>query len=202
MGDFLKRAALHRLVEWRDNQDRKPLIIKGARQVGKTWLMKEFGGKHYENFVYFNFDEEDALASIFETNKNPQRIIELLGLLSEQKILPAKTLIIFDEIQECSAALNALKYFKENASEYHVIAAGSLLGTLLAQPKSYPVGMVNLIDLYPLTFDEFLAAIDSPLSAYYTMIQKDRPIEEIFHNRLLEAYNYYLIISGTPECDA
>jgi predicted AAA+ superfamily ATPase len=164
--------------------------------------MREFGANHYAGYVYFNFDEEDELASIFEANKNPLRIIELLGLLSGEKILPGKTLIIFDEIQECAAALNALKYFKEKANEYHVLAAGSLLGTLLAKPKSYPVGMVNLIDLYPLSFDEFLAAVNEPLYAYYIQIQKGRHIEEIFHNRLLEMYSYYLIIGGMPECVA
>ena len=143
-------------MSWKANAERKPLVLKGARQVGKTWLMKEFGKTQYKNYVYFNFDEEDELKSIFETNKNPQRIIELLSLISGFKILPRDTLIIFDEVQECPAALNSLKYFKEKANEYHVIAAGSLLGTLLAQPKSYPVGMVNLLDIAPLTFDEFL----------------------------------------------
>ncbi len=176
------------------------MVLKGARQVGKTWLMKEFGQNYYDSYVYFNFDEEDELKSIFEANKNPQRIIELLSLIAGEKILPGKTLIIFDEIQECPEALNTLKYFKEKANEYHVIAAGSLLGTLLTQPKSYPVGMVNLLDIYPLTFDEFLEATDESLYAYYSSIQKGQPIEEIFHNRLLEAYNYYLIIGGMPEC--
>jgi predicted AAA+ superfamily ATPase len=194
------RNAFDKLVAWKNDPGRKPLILKGARQVGKTWLMKEFGAKQYASFVYFNFDEEDELSSIFETNKNPQRIIELLGLLSGQKILPRETLVIFDEIQECSPALNALKYFKESANEYHVIAAGSLLGTLLASPKSYPVGMVNLIDLYPLAFDEFLAAVDAPLFEYFEQISCGQTIEEIFHNRLLDIYNYYLIIGGLPEC--
>ncbi len=176
------------------------MVLKGARQVGKTWLMKSFGRDYYDNFVYFNFDEEDELKSIFEANKNPQRIIELLSMIVGEKILPGKTLIIFDEIQECPEALNTLKYFKEKANEYHVIAAGSLLGTLLAQPKSYPVGMVNLLDIYPLTFDEFLEASDERLYAYYCSIQKGQVIEDVFHNRLLEAYNYYLIIGGMPEC--
>lgn len=176
------------------------MVMRGARQVGKTWLMKEFGQNHYESYVYFNFDEEDELKSIFETNKNPQRIIELLSMIAGKKILPDKTLIIFDEIQECPEALNTLKYFKEKANEYHVIAAGSLLGTLLAKPKSYPVGMVNLLDIYPLAFDEFLEAVDPTLYTYYESIQKEQQIEEIFHNRLLEAYNNYLIIGGMPEC--
>lgn len=176
------------------------MVLKGARQVGKTWLMKEFGKNYYKNYVYFNFDEEDALNSIFKTNKNPHRIIELLTLLTGEKIVPQETLIIFDEIQECPEALNALKYFKENANDYHVIAAGSLLGTLLAQPKSYPVGMVNLLHIYPLTFDEFLEATDPILYAYYNTIQKNQQIEQIFHDRLLEVYNNYLIIGGLPEC--
>lgn len=196
----LKRNAIPELIRWKDSAERKPMVLKGARQVGKTWLMKEFGQNYYDNFVYFNFDEEDELESIFETNKNPHRIIELLSMICGEKIEPEKTLIIFDEIQECPEALNTLKYFKEKANEYHVIAAGSLLGTLLAKPKSYPVGMVNLLDIHPLTFDEFLEATDSGLYAYYESIQKDQQIEEIFHNRLLEAYNYYLIIGGMPEC--
>ena len=186
--------------EGKSSEDRKPMVLKGARQVGKTWLMKEFGRSAYDSFVYFNFDEEEELKSIFEANKNPQRIVELLSLIAGEKILPEKTLIIFDEIQECPPALNTLKYFKEKANDYHVIAAGSLLGTLLATPKSYPVGMVNLLDIYPLTFDEFLDATDPILYTYYESIQKEQEIEEIFHNRLLEAYNNYLIIGGMPEC--
>ena len=198
----MQRSAIYDLKKWKDAPERKPLIIRGARQVGKTWLMKEFGQSCYESYVYFNFDEEDELKSIFEANKNPQRIVELLSMVAGEKILPGETLVIFDEVQECPEALNALKYFKEKANEYHVIAAGSLLGTLLAQPKSYPVGMVNLLDLCPLTFDEFLEAADPALFAYYESIRKDQAIEEIFHNRLLEAYNSYLIIGGMPECVA
>ncbi|MDR3294965.1 MAG: AAA family ATPase [Clostridiales Family XIII bacterium] len=198
----MKRNVWDKLIAWKSDPERKPLILKGARQVGKTWLMHEFGRTQYQNYVYFNFDEEDQLASIFEANKNPQRIIDLLGVLADQKIDPETTLILFDEIQECSAALNALKYFREKAGKYHVIAAGSLLGTLLASPKSYPVGQVNLIDVQPLFFDEFLAAVDEPLYGYYAQIQREQRIEEIFHSRLLEAYNYYLIIGGLPECVA
>lgn len=196
----MKRNAILKLVQWKNSPERKPMVLRGARQVGKTWLMKEFGQNYYDNYVYFNFDEEDELKSIFETNKNPNRIIELLSMISDEKIEPEKTLIIFDEIQECPEALNTLKYFKEKANEYHVITAGSLLGTLLAKPKSYPVGMVNLLDIYPLTFDEFLNAIDSGLYAYYESIQKEQVIEQIFHQRLIDAYNYYLIIGGMPEC--
>ena len=196
----MRRTAMEKLVAWKSSDERKPMVLKGARQVGKTWLMKEFGRNYYKSFVYFNFDEEDELKSIFETNKNPQRIIELLSMIAGEKIYPLDTLIIFDEVQECPEALNALKYFKEKANEYHVIAAGSLLGTLLAKPKSYPVGMVNLLDIFPLTFEEFLEATDAPLFAYYEGIHKEQKIEEIFHNRLLESYNNYLIIGGMPEC--
>ncbi|MDE7258705.1 MAG: AAA family ATPase, partial [Lachnospiraceae bacterium] len=128
----MKRNAMHALINWKSDPERKPMILKGARQVGKTWLMKKFGKNYYKNFVYFNFDEEDELKSIFETNKNPHRIIELLSLITGEKIMPEDTLIIFDEIQECPEALNTLKYFNEKANTYHVIAAGSLLGTLLA----------------------------------------------------------------------
>ncbi len=196
----MKRNLMNDLIQWKSDENRKPLILRGARQTGKTWLMKEFGKQNYENYVYFNFDEEEELKSIFQINKNPNRIIELLSLLSNIKILPEKTLIIFDEIQECPEALNALKYFYENANEFHVIAAGSLLGTLLAQPKSYPVGKVNLLNVNPLTFDEFLQATDITLFYYYESIQKNQIIEEIFHNRLLDAFDSYLIVGGMPEC--
>ncbi len=196
----MKRNAIQDLIKWKASEDRKPMVLKGARQVGKTWLMKEFGRSCYDNFAYFNFDEEDRLKSIFEANKNPHRVVELISMIAGEKIIPGKTLIIFDEIQECPEALNSLKYFKEKASEYHVIAAGSLLGTLLAEPKSYPVGMVNLLNVFPLGFDEFLDATDHALFEYYESIRKEQQIEEIFHERLLDAYNNYLIIGGMPEC--
>lgn len=198
----MKRAAFEDLAVWKESPDRKPLVIRGARQVGKTWLMRQFGAECYKSVAYFNFDEDVNLASVFEANKDPYRIVELLSLVAGEKIYPRDTLIIFDEIQEYSAALNALKYFKEKANDYHVMAAGSLLGTLLAQPKSYPVGMVNLLDLYPLCFDEFLEAIDPEIFVYYRSIRKDKTIEELFHRRLLEAFNHYLIIGGMPECVA
>lgn len=196
----MERFAIKSLAAWKDSADRKPMILRGARQVGKTWLMQEFGKRYYNNNVYFNFDEEYELKSIFESNKNPTRIIELLSMISGEKIIPGETLVLFDEVQECPEALNSLKYFNEKANEYHIIAAGSLLGTLLAQPKSYPVGKVNLLEIAPLTFDEFLLAMDEGLYHYYSSIQKEQKIEEIFHKRLLELYHYYLIIGGMPEC--
>ena len=198
----MNRNAIQTLVKWKNDPERKPMVLKGARQVGKTWIMMEFGKNFYKNYVYFNFDEERELKSIFEENKNPHRIVELLSMIAGQEIIPGETLIIFDEIQECSDALNSLKYFKEKANEYHVISAGSLLGTFLAEPKSYPVGMVNLLDIYPLTFEEFLEAIDPTIYKYYESIQKEQQIEAFFHSRLQDALNYYFIIGGMPECVA
>lgn len=199
---YMNRNVLQELIAWKNSEERKPMVLKGARQVGKTWIMKEFGKTYYNSYAYFNFDEDDELKSIFEINKNPHRIIELLSMISGEKILAGDTLIIFDEIQECPEALNTLKYFKEKANEYHVIAAGSLLGTLLAKPKSYPVGMVNLLNIYPLTFDEFLEAVSPNLYEYYKTVKKGQHIEDIFHNSLSDIYNNYLIIGGMPECVA
>ncbi len=196
----MHRKVIKELKEWKVNKDRKPLIIKGARQVGKTWIMKEFGSSEYEDYVYFNFDRSQELKSIFEIDKDPYRLIEQLGLLSNKKIYPEKTLIIFDEIQESSAALNSLKYFKEEANEYHIVTGGSLLGTLLAKPQSYPVGMVNIINMEPMTFDEFLLATDEGLYKYYNSLNIKSEIAQIFHDKLINAYKYYLIIGGMPEC--
>ena len=154
------RKALQKMIDWKQSSHRKPLVLRGARQVGKTWLMKEFGSQCYEKTFYFSFDKEEDLKTIFTSNKDPVRIVDLLGTIRNDKILPEKHLIIFDEVQECSEALNSLKYFNEEANEYHIIAAGSLLGTLLAEPKSYPVGKVNLMDIYPMDFDEFLNAAE------------------------------------------
>ena len=196
----MKRNILKELEDWKNDANRKPLIIKGARQTGKTWAMKEFGSTFKNGYIYLNFDEEPLLESIFKDTKDPIQIINKLSLLKNKKISPDDTLIIFDEIQECPDALNSLKYFNENAKEYHVVAAGSLLGTLLAKPKSYPVGQVNILNLSPLTFDEFLCAVDESLYSYYLSIKKGQLIEEIFHDRLLNIFNTYLIIGGMPEC--
>ena len=196
----MDRFILNKLIEWKSSLDRKPLILQGARQVGKTWIMKEFGKKYFDNYVYFNFDENNDLKDLFKMNKSASRLIERLSLIAEEKIYPGKTLIIFDEIQECFDALNSLKYFNENAKDYCIICAGSLLGTLLAGPKSYPVGQVNKMYIYPLNFEEFLNATDNNLYMYYKTINKETNIEAIFHLKLKEAYQNYLIIGGMPEC--
>ena len=196
----MDRFILNKLIEWKSSLNRKPLILQGARQVGKTWIMKEFGKKYFDNYVYFNFDENNDLKDLFKMNKSASRLIERLSLTAEEKIYPGKTLIIFDEIQECFDALNSLKYFNENAKDYCIICAGSLLGTLLAVPKSYPVGQVNKMYIYPLNFEEFLNATNNNLYMYYKTINKETNIETIFHLKLKEAYQNYLIIGGMPEC--
>lgn len=198
----MERFVFKKLTEWKNSKDRKPLILQGARQVGKTWIMKEFGKRFFDNYVYFNFDEDNDLKELFKVNKSAERLIERLSLVCGQDIKPEKTLIIFDEIQECSDALNSLKYFNENAKEYCVISAGSLLGTLLAQPKSYPVGQVNKLNIYPLNFEEFLKATDETLyKCYQTIAAKDGTfLESIFTTKFKEAYQNYLIVGGLPEC--
>ena len=195
----MQRKALTQLLEWKNSSRRKPLILKGTRQVGKTWLMKEFGRLNYEKTFYFSFEKEEELSNIFEKNKDPFRIIDQLGIIYNDKIEPEKHLIIFDEIQECPKALNSLKYFNEEANEYHIIAAGSLLGTLLADSMSYPVGKVNLLNIYPMDFEEFLGAVQPGLLKY---IEETPPAEiiEIQHAKLIEQYHNYLIVGGMPEC--
>ena len=195
----MQRKALAQLLDWKKSPRRKPLILKGARQVGKTWLMKEFGRLNYEKAFYFSFEREEELFHIFEKNKDPLRIIDQLGTIYNDKIEPEKHLIIFDEIQECPKALNSLKYFNEEANEFHIIAAGSLLGTLLAESMSYPVGKVNLLNIYPMDFEEFLEAVEPSLLNYIEQTSPDEIIE-IQHTKLIEHYHNYLIIGGMPEC--
>lgn len=132
--------------------------FKGVRQVGKTWILKEFGRRYYENTAYFNFDENEEYKQFFETTKDVDRILQNLMLASGQKIAPEKTLIIFDEVQDCPKVINSMKYFCENAPQYHIACAGSLLGIALAKPSSFPVGKVNFMQIDPMTFEEFLLA--------------------------------------------
>ncbi|MDR1697889.1 MAG: ATP-binding protein [Erysipelotrichaceae bacterium] len=196
----MKRKALQQMKEWKDRYDRKPLVLEGARQVGKTWLMREFGRLYFDDVAAFNFDENEALKDLFRDTKNPQILIEKLGLIHGKAILPGKTLIIFDEIQASPDALNSLKYFREKANEYIIVSAGSLLGVYLASGHSHPVGQVDILQIYPLSFEEFLEASDSSLFEYYSQIRKDTTIDTIFHNRLNDLYLTYLIVGGLPEC--
>lgn len=198
----MKRKALGELRSWKDSLTRKPLLLVGVRKVGKTWLLKQFAKECYESLVFFDFAADKELKSVFASSKDPKRILPLLSMIAGKSILPGKTLIVFDEIQECPEALNSLKYFKETAPEYHIAVAGSLLGSLLAEPKSFPVGMVNIVNLGPLDFEEFLEAANPSLYSYYQTIEKGSSIPDIFHKRLLEAFDNYLITGGMPEAVA
>ena len=195
----MKRFIMKQLVDWKNSLDRKPLILKGARQVGKTYILKEFGENNYENVAYFNFDHDDGLKELFSNTKNPIRIIEQLSIANGKKISPETTLIIFDEIQECPNALNSLKYFCEEANEYHVACAGSLLGIRLSK-TSFPVGKVEFLNLYPMSFSEFLIADRSEnLVEYMKGISKIEKIPTIFESQLIEKLKIYYIVGGMPE---
>ena len=195
----MKRFITEKLIEWKNSRNRKPLILKGARQVGKTYILKEFGDNNYDNVAYFNFDHDDGLSELFLSTKDPKRIIEQLSLVAGKKINPDTTLIIFDEIQECPNALNSLKYFCEEAGEYHVACAGSLLGIRLSK-TSFPVGKVDFLNLYPMTFSEFLIADNSQnLVDVMRQTREVKEIPKIFETQLIEKLKIYYIIGGMPE---
>ena len=195
----MKRFITEKLIKWKNDKDRKPLIVRGARQVGKTYILKEFGENYYEDVAYFNFDHDEGLAELFVNTKDPNRIIEQLSLANNKKINPETTLIIFDEIQECPNALNSLKYFCEEASNYHVACAGSLLGIRLSK-TSFPVGKVDFLNLYPMTFSEFLLANDSEnLVEVMKQTKEIKDIPKIFESQLIEKLKTYYIIGGMPE---
>jgi len=194
------RRVFEELTAWKNSSRRKPLVLRGARQVGKTWLMKELAGKAYDDSVYISFDKDADASKIFDETKDPKLIVERLSLIRNKAIEPGRTLIILDEIQECPNALGSLKYFNEEANEYHVVTAGSLLGTYLAKPASYPVGKVNLLNIYPLSFEEYLAAADDGMYQYYNGIKSGRDYVAAFHEKMTEHYKKYLIVGGMPEC--
>lgn len=196
----MERLILKKLLNWKKSPYRKPLILKGVRQVGKTWVLKEFGRLHYENTAYFNFDENAEYRQFFETTKDVSRILQNLMLVSGQKIEPGKTLIIFDEIQDCPQVINSLKYFCENAPQYHVASAGSLLGIALAKPSSFPVGKVNFMQIDPMSFSEFLLANgDENMLRYMKSVDTLAPIPDAFFNPLCEKLKMYFITGGMPE---
>ncbi len=195
----MKRFILNELIKWKESKYRKPLILKGARQIGKTYILKQFGEENYEGVAYFNFDHDEDLYNLFSNTKDPKRILEQLAFIYGKAILPEKTLIIFDEIQECPDALNSLKYFQEEANEYHVVCAGSLLGIRLSH-TSFPVGKVDFLNMYPMTFSEFLIADNCEnLVEYMKSITKIENIPTIFFNQLEEKLKAYFIIGGMPE---
>ncbi len=197
----MKRLIMDELIKWKTSPRRKPLLIKGMRQVGKTWLLREFGKTEYEETAYFNFENNPKLAQRFQSDLDPKRIILELGILNGKLLLPGKTLIIFDEIQICSEAITSLKYFYENAPEYHIVCAGSLLGITLAKPASYPVGKVDIMTLGPMNFMEFLLANGEELLVDFINkeVIKPEPVAEMFTNKLQDYLKTYYITGGMPE---
>lgn len=196
----MERLILKDLIAWKNSPYRKPLILKGVRQVGKTWILKEFGKRCYENTAYFNFDENEEYKQFFETSKDVNRILQNLMFASGQSIKPEKTLIIFDEVQDCPKVINSMKYFCENAPEYHIACAGSLLGIALAKPSSFPVGKVNFMQIDPMTFAEFLTANgDENLVKYMESIERIEPLPDAFFNPLYEKLKMYYVTGGMPE---
>lgn len=196
----MRRLLLDELVKWKEKSSRQPLIVKGVRQCGKTYLLKEFGAKHYADTAYFNFEGNTSLAERFEGDLDAQRLITELGVLHKKAIKPAETLIIFDEIQFCPKALTALKYFCENAPQYHLACAGSLLGIALAKPLSFPVGKVDFLTLRPMSFFEFLLANgEDMLCEYLRALRPFEPVSELFAQKLENHTRNYYITGGMPE---
>ena len=202
----MERDILHQLDAWKASSHRKPLMLKGARQVGKTWALREFGRTRYRNCVYVTLENvapgaPSEYAQLFEVSHDPRRIIASLALATGQPIDPEETLLILDEIQDCPAAIGALKYFCEEAPEYHVACAGSLLGVRLARDSgSFPVGKVEFLDMHPLTFSEFLRAVGSDnLDAYTRQIEALEPLPDLFANQLEERLRQYFSTGGMPE---
>ncbi len=199
----MKRFIYDTLLKWKDSGDRKPVIIEGIRQCGKTWIVKHFGEAEFKDIAYFNFEYDDRLQKIFEGDLNVSRIIKDLGIMRNKSIRPGTTILILDEIQICPRAITSLKYFCENLPELHVAAAGSLLGVAIAQMGknvSFPVGKVQMLKMYPLNFPEFLLAKDEELLyEYLNNLSPDEAISAAFTGKLEEAYREYLITGGLPE---
>jgi len=193
----MKRILLEKLKQWKSSKSRQPLILRGARQVGKTWLMKEFAKTEYENFIYVNFEFDQEMKTLFEADLNPDRILFQLKIFTGIEAQPQTTLIIFDEIQEANRGLTSLKYFSENAPEYHVIAAGSLLGITLHRQVSFPVGKVDFLDLFPLNFYEFLCAIGQERFAELIKTSDFQMITS-FKAKFIEWLRYYYFVGGMP----
>lgn len=196
----IRRDIIEQFKAWKNTPERKPILLKGARQIGKTWAMETFGREAFDYYVKFDFDRQPELKSVFQISKNPERIIKELALYTEVPIIAGQTLIIFDEIQECEEALNSLKYFYEGAPQYHIIAAGSLLGVAVKRRSmTVPVGKVNMIRMYPVTFREFLRAADERTFQYIEDLHTAERLPEIILNKLKTEYRRYLICGGMPE---
>lgn len=194
----MERIAMSELRAWKENPARKPLIIRGARQVGKTWLMKEFGRTEYERTAYINFESSKHLQSLFKDDYDTDRILTAIQIETGIQVEPGNTLIIFDEIQEASGAITSLKYFHENLPEYHLISAGSLLGVAMHQKSSFPVGKVDFMDLYPFSFQEYLRAMD--LQSLLELVEKqDWKLLKSFNEKLIQNLRNYYFVGGMPE---
>ena len=192
------RIAIEELLKWKESKRRKPLIIEGARQVGKTWLMKEFGSQAYADTIYINFDSNSRMAELFSTDLNTDRLIMGFELYAGRKIDPDNTLLIFDEVQEVPRALASLKYFYENAPQYHIVCAGSLLGIALHEGTSFPVGKVDFLKLYPLSFREFLMATGQERFADL-LETRDFQMITSFKQTYIDSLKYYYFVGGMPE---
>ena len=193
----MKRYILNDLETWKNSKRRKPLILRGARQVGKTWILKEFGKTYKDGYIYINLDHDENYIQLFESTKDIDRLVDMISMASG-KSMTTDTLLIIDEIQTSGAALNCLKYFCENRPEYHVAAAGSLLGLHLSD--GFPVGKVNFLEMHPMTFSEFLMACgDDNLLAYMDSISEIAPIPDIFEKPLMEKLKMYFVVGGMPE---
>lgn len=203
----MKRDVEIEFSRWKERKDRKPLVLMGARQVGKTWLMENFGRENFAKVHFFDFATTPDLATLFEGTKNPNEILPKLEIVAGAKIDRRNDVLVLDEIQDCGDALNSLKYFYEKCPELAVMAAGSLLGVNLKKkkdgrlepPKTYPVGKVEIVDVEPVSFPEFLREKDNALWEYYMSIRGNDPLPDIFHRRLWDLYSIYLTVGGMPE---
>lgn len=196
----IRRNIIDRLKAWKESDNRKPVLLKGARQIGKTWVMETFGRECFDYCAKFDFDRQEELKSVFRQSKSPERIVKELALYCDVPIIAGKTLIVFDEIQECEEALNSLKYFCEDAPQYHIIAAGSLLGVAVKRRKmTVPVGKVRIERMYPISFSEFLKASNSQLWDYAEELTEAANLPEIILNKLKTEYRRYLVSGGMPE---
>jgi len=196
----MERFLYQQLLAWKSSDNRKPLLLQGARQVGKTFLLKEFARREYRDCAYFNFEQNPELGMLFASSLSPDTLIESLSALMGRKIEPGSTLIFFDEIQETPRAITSLKYFNEEAPEYHIVSAGSLLGVSVGKPTSFPVGKVSFMTLYPMSFFEYLVAMGEDMLVKHLKDQAfSKPLPEIFHEKLTRLFKYYLYIGGMPE---
>ncbi len=198
--ETIERDVTQQLLAWKNSSHRKPLIVRGARQIGKSWAVEDFGKQYYEHLAVFNFDRKRELTEVFGKTKEPSRIIHELAFFTEVPLLPEKTLLFFDEIQECKEALNALKYFCEDAPEYHIIAAGSLLGVAINEGNfSFPVGKVNFLQMFPVSFKEYLRAADAVLFRQLdSLAGGEEPLPTVVFNRAEEYYHAYQVCGGLP----